>query len=52
MSIAESEKIANYYYLLLDKNIDYKHKEKHKFESIGWVKKSEALEMLKGIEKK
>lgn len=52
MSIVDKEKVANYYYLLLDKDIDFKHKEKHKFESIGWVEKNEALEMLKGIEKK
>lgn len=52
LNIINNKKIANYYYLLLDKNIDFKHKEKHKFESIGWIKKEEALEMLKGIEKK
>lgn len=52
LNFVDGKKIANYYYLLLDKDIDFKHKEKHKFESIGWVKKQEALEMLKGIEKK
>lgn len=52
MNIIDKKKVANYYYLLLDKDVDYKHREKHKFESIGWVKKNEALSMLKGIEKK